>query len=382
MSSLPATISSGESWDRNCACIIPHRSEDLLSVWAFCSSDEFRAQVRKINQKLSVAEAIIEAVPFDINYWQKVSASQYPEGLPTPSSSDSTQWLFSGDPKDSEHPLHTAVSRLLGYRWPRQTGSDFMDCPALALDGLEKYADDDGIVCINPIKGEQPAAERLRALLAVVYDTEWKNDKQNELLKQVGFAGKTMEDWLRNGFFEEHGKLFHQRPFIWQIWDGRKDGFSVLVNYHKLDHANLQKLIYTYLGDWIQRQKAAQEKGEEGSDARLAAALELKKKLELILEGEDPYDIFIRWKKLVEQPIGWNPDLNDGVRLNIRPFMTADVLRWRPNIKWNKDRGKDIESAPWYSKYDRKQVPDYKSGDRINDYHLTLDEKRKTKEKK
>ena len=30
---------------------------------------------------------------------------------------------------------------------------------------------------------------------------------------------------------------------------------------------------------------------------------------------------------LAEQPIGWNPDLNDGVRLNIRPFMTAEVLR-------------------------------------------------------
>ena len=31
----------------------------------------------------------------------------------------------------AEHPLQVAVARLLGYRWPRQTGSSFMDCPAV-----------------------------------------------------------------------------------------------------------------------------------------------------------------------------------------------------------------------------------------------------------
>jgi len=67
--------------------------------------------------------------------------------------------------------------------------------------------------------------------------------------------------------------------------------------------------------------------------------------------------------------------LNCGVRLNIRPFMSvpdvgrkgAGVLREKPNINWNKDRGKDVESAPWYRLF---------KGDRINDYHLTLDEKK------
>jgi len=34
-------------------------------------------------------------------------------------------------------------------------------------------------------------------------------------------------------------------------------------------------------------------------------------------EGEAPYDILVRWKPLEQQPIGWYPDLNDGVRLNI-----------------------------------------------------------------
>src|SRR3972149_5412316 len=78
----------------------------------------------------------------------------------------------------------------------------------------------------------------------------------------------------------------------------------------------------------------------EGAHGRLAAAEILKKRLELIRKGEASYDIFVRWKPIEKQPIGWEPDLNDGVRLNIRPFIQADVLRKRPNIKWGVDRGK------------------------------------------
>ena len=149
------------------------------------------------------------------------------------------------------------------------------------------------------------------------------------------------------------------------MWDGRRDGFSALVNYHELGPANLDKLIYTYLGEWIRNQRAAEESGTPGANARLVAALELKRKLEDIRDGEPPYDIYVRWKSLQEQPIGWNPDLNDGVRLNIRPFVTADVLRNRVNVNWKKDRGRNPDGS-----------------ERLNDVHLTLAQKRAAREAK
>ena len=102
-------------------------------------------------------------------------------------------------------------------------------------------------------------------------------------------------------------------------------------------------------------------RGETGAEERLAAALELRSRLTAILEGEPPYDIFVRWKPLSEQAIGWEPDINDGVRTNIRPFMAEDipggrsgagVLRARPNVHWRKDRGKEPfrerEDFPWF----------------------------------
>ncbi len=146
------------------------------------------------------------------------------------------------------------------------------------------------------------------------------------------------------------------------------DGFSAFLHYHRLDSAALDKLTYTILGDWIRTAKA------EGNTARLERAERLEQTLVKIIEGEDPFDIFVRWKPLEKQPLGWNPDLDDGVRLNIRPFMTAGILREQPRgISWNKDRGTDVASAPWYD-----LGPTYagKPGDRINDHHTALARKR------
>ncbi len=178
-------------------------------------------------------------------------------------------------------------------------------------------------------------------------------------------AGKPgdLAGWLRDGFFKYHCKVFQNRPFIWQVWDGLKDGFSALLHYHRLDRATLEKLTYSTLGSWLARQQSEIEAGTVGAERRYTAALDLQRRLKLILEGEAPYDIYVRWKAMNEQPIGWEPDLDDGVRMNIRPFVTAGVLRSKVNIKWEKDRGKNPDGS-----------------DRINDLHPTLAERRAARE--
>jgi len=383
MRHLPVTMYSGEAFDNNTSAIVVKNLADIPAIWCFCSSPEYHEAVRRIDQKLNVTNATLVKVPFDLERWQKVAAERYPNGLPKPYSDDPTQWIFHGHPAQSDAPLQVAVARLLGYRWPAELDpqmelSDESRAWVKRCDELLAFSDDDGIICIPPVRGESAASDYLLNLLAAAYGPDWSTDKLSELLKQADHAGKSLESWLRDRFFVQHCKLFHHRPFIWHIWDGLHDGFAALVNYHKLDAKLLESLIYVYLGDWINRQKDDIRNGVDGAEEKLAAAEALKKRLEMILEGEEPYDIFVRWKPLHEQPLGWDPDLNDGVRLNIRPFMSvpdvgkkgAGVLRERPNINWNKDRGKDVESAPWYHLF---------GGDRINDHHLSLENKRKAR---
>lgn len=405
---LPVTLYSGDIFSNNVSvlCQSKLQGKDLPAIWCFCSSAAYNKAVRQIDQSLKVTNATLVNIPFDLEHWSKIAEEQYPNGLPHPYTNDPTQWIFHGHPcgsviweEDSKWTAHgelrvedsvlqVAVARLLGYRWPAELDSE-MELAAEQREWVERcqeldaYGDDDGIVCLPAVRGEKAADLRLEALLQAAYGEAWTTPLKNRLLETVGSSSLNL--WLRDKFFEQHCKMFQHRPFIWHIWDGLKDGFSALVNYHKLDKAGLERLIYTYLGDWIRTQQSGMANGEDGAQERLAAAEALKRELEAILEGETPYDIFVRWKPLSEQPIGWTPDLNDGVRLNIRPFLNArdvskkdaGILRWKPNIKWTKDRGADVETAPWYDlglEYGGKQ------GDRINDHHLTLAEKRKTRD--
>ncbi len=370
---LRVTPYFGEKFDNNLITIVPKHTSDIEAVWAYCCSEEYKNRVRALDQKLSLTNATATKVNVNLSEWHGRSA------FPKRYSDDPAQWLFHGHPQPSTDPLQVAVARLAGYRWPAETDTtmelaDEARTWIACCEKLAEHTDDDGIVCLPSVRGEPAAHDRLLKLLIAAWETvqpgSWKPAVLDKLLADADCTGKGLDVWLRDKFFEQHAKRFHHRPFIWHVWDGLKDGFAALVNYHTLDTKNLERLIHTYLGDWIRQQEAGVRDRIDGAQQRLAAAQDLKRRLELILEGEPPYDIFVRWKSLAEQPIGWNPDLNDGVRLNIRPFMTAEVLRHNKkpklNITWDKDRGKDVESAPWFKVF---------KGDRINDHHLTRAEK-------
>jgi hypothetical protein len=128
-------------------------------------------------------------------------------------------------------------------------------------------------------------------------------------------------------------------------------------------------------------------------EGRLLAAEHLSSELTKIIEGDPPYDIFVRWKPLHGQPIGWEPDIDDGVRINIRPFLTAKpknsgrrdgcILRVTPRVKKlaGADRGsephREKDAFPWFWAEDSDvATPDFTGhttfkGRRYNDFHYT-----------
>ncbi|MDR1579522.1 MAG: hypothetical protein LBS35_04135 [Synergistaceae bacterium] len=302
-------------------------------------------------------------------------------------SRDPSDWSFPGHPcaASGSDVLQTAAARLLGYRWPSENDPGIGLAPAAQewrarCGALSGFAASDGIVQISSAPGEIGCADRLLDILAASFGEKWSNGVLSSLLASAGCAQKNLEFWLREKFFAQHCKLFKNRPFIWHVWDGEPDGFSALLNYHALGRDPLETLIYSHLGDWIRRLREGEGEGDKKAQKRLKAALRLKESLELILEGEAPYDIFIRWKPLEKQPAGWAPDIEDGVAINIRPFMSAPdvrtygagVLRNKPRLDWRADAGKDGKDSPWYN-----LAAEYggNPGIRINFHHLRLAEK-------
>ena len=413
----------GTRFDGTGAVVLPKHPEHLPAIVAYFHSPQLQENLRAIDQALSITESSFGKVPFDFSYWTSVADQSFPNGIPGPYSDDLTQWLFHGHPRVASEPLHVAVARLVGYRWPAETDASIELSEEAhewiaRCEILTSHTDEDGIVCLPSVRGEPVAHERLSKLLGAAFADDWSSANERELLLAAAVASGTrkpeqnLEAWLRTAFFSEHCKLFQGRPFVWQVWDGNPMGFSALVSAHKLAEPNgqgrktLELLTFTYLGDWIDRQKLDQAEGVNGADDRLAAALDLQGQLKKILEGEPPYDIFVRWKPLHQQAIGWDPDINDGVRLNIRPFLNAQlhkggktgagILRAKPGtIKWAKDRGKEPSRSkddfPWFWGWDENSpaiatdfgapVPgapppgESFDGNRWNDLHYTREAK-------
>ncbi|MBY5538429.1 SAM-dependent DNA methyltransferase [Rhizobium leguminosarum] len=379
MGSLSCSILHGAAFDSNISPIFFLNETLSAPLFSFFRSDEYKAKVRALEPGRKINNTTFLKVAFDSERWTKHAEHEFPKGLPGPYTQDPTQWLFHGHPVDAARgfSLHVALSRLGGYRWPSEIDTE-IPLSEEAREWIGKTAalpagDNDGLLGVPAVAGEKALADRLRAYLAATFGADWSDALErrlvaeaDEVLDKKPARDGSLEAWTRDRAFRQHCAMFGQRPFLWHISDGLKDGFSVFVHYHRFNRAALRKLTYTMLGDWLARAKA------ENNMLRYEKGRELQQMLEKVLEGEKPYDIFVRWKSLAQQPLGWDPDLGDGVRQNIRPFVLANVLTHDlSNILKDKDRGNDVSPAPWYSVF---------KGERRNDHHTTLAEKRAARE--
>jgi hypothetical protein len=213
-------------------------------------------------------------------------------------------------------------------------------------------ADDNGIVPFSQATGETRLAERVRHELAGLFPE--RNESQleveivNELRRSVrGYKRcASIDDWLANIFFEYHANLYKNRPIFWHIASSQGTGsfaFGAIVHYHRFDKNGMAKLRATYIRDTIdelRRETGLADKAGRADDrielqAKVEEAQTLDKRLQWIQEGrhegldggERDYRILTPWKDASTRPRGWDPDLDDGVKVNIAPLERAGVLR-------------------------------------------------------
>jgi hypothetical protein len=212
--------------------------------------------------------------------------------------------------------------------------------------------DDDGIVPFNRSTGETPLAERVRQELAALFagrdESQLEVELVNELKRSVKGYRKcaSLDDWLANSYFEYHASLYKNRPIFWHIASAEGTtpfAFGALVHYHRFDKNRMAKLRAHYVRDTIEelrRDAGLADKAGRAEDrielqARLEEVQAFDRKLQLIQEGHHegakggPQDfrILTPWKKPEARPKGWNPDIDDGVKVNIAPLDRAGVLR-------------------------------------------------------
>lgn len=213
-------------------------------------------------------------------------------------------------------------------------------------------ADDDGIVPFRAVAGEPSLADRVHCELQALFPKldvgQVEVEIANALKKKVkGYrSAKGITDWLENSFFQFHCSLYKNRPIFWHIASRQGTSpfaFGALIHYHRFDKNRMAQLRAQYVRDAIEtyrREAALADKAgrvDERLDwqAQLEEVQELDGRLQRIDEGHhdseegDSSDcrILTPWKSHVQRPNGWDPDLDDGVKVNLQPLQRAGVLR-------------------------------------------------------
>ena len=243
--------------------------------------------------------------------------------------------------------------------WPQMEYKDRAQKRREHVDRLLCYlvkriveADADGLVCFESVAHEAPLLERLRKELHSCFPQQdpstLETEVVNELKKKTkGYRrAETLTEWLQDAFFDTHSSLYQQRPLIWHLASNqvrRVPAIGVLVHAHKFNADALAKLRGTNLRDRLAtlRREAGQASQDGREDDRLEALVAIEEleaydaKLKHLQDGHhtDPdngdrdYRILTPWKSAAEQPKGWNPDLDDGIKVNIAPLARTNLLR-------------------------------------------------------
>jgi hypothetical protein len=236
-----------------------------------------------------------------------------------------------------EEYIDITLVRMLGYRWPEQDAYEASHGPILDPD----LVDPDGIIPLVPCGDEPVAEERVRTRLV----RQFGDDGADAFLADLRrYTKRDLADWIRKDFFKAHTRRFKNRPIAWHL-RSPEGAFEAIVLYHRLSRETLAKLRVTYAGDRLKRlradQQRAKDRGDTGTVTQLQLAIEdveaFRRTLEAIERGDElKHRIRCRWKNETEtgRPGPYAPDIDDGVKVNLRPFQETGLLAARVISKW------------------------------------------------
>lgn len=131
--------------------------------------------------------------------------------------------------------------------------------------------------------------------------------------------GKSLEDYLFKNFWNDHKKMYQNRPIYW-LFSSKKGAFKVLAYCHRMTRHTAELVRQKYLLPYIDRMKGrADEIQAKGANASAAERRQLKTLTANIAECEEYHT---RLHAIADQQIAF--DLDDGVVKNYALF--GDVL--------------------------------------------------------
>jgi len=269
------------------------------------------------------------------------------------------------------------ILRMLGHRWPRQVE---------AGEPIPEWADPAGIIAITEGTGRESLISRVRKRIAADFGTDRVSAIEREFEQIMSVSTSvSLETWLGRDFFRNHISQFRKRPIAWQLQstpetsNGAGNGrgkrakrktradrapiFSCLIYYHRID-GQLLGTVRTQYAHPMRLRMETELRELERIDAKVRTPDQEDRRADLIVRVEELKDFEARLERVerdgfdsealtriaskepldkwtspdgkkehprerdafLAQEKRYDPDLNDGVRVNVVPLQKAGLL--------------------------------------------------------
>ena len=225
------------------------------------------------------------------------------------------------------------IKQFISYAVGCMMGRYRLDKPGLAIahpkateeekapytyNGETFTIDDDGIIPLMSKDSAFPdnAVNRFIEFLRIAFGSESLAVNQNYIEKCLG---KSIEDYLYKNFWDDHKKMYQNRPIYW-LFSSKKGAFKCIAYMHRMDAYTAELVRLNYLLPHLNYLKSKIEELEQ-DEANLSTA-DRKRLANLRKNLEECQEYEARLQKVAAEQIAF--DLDDGVVVNYAKF--GDVL--------------------------------------------------------
>ena len=170
---------------------------------------------------------------------------------------------------------------------------------------------------------EDDLACKIFKWVEVVYGKETLEENLRFIADALGGKGTSREvirNYLLNGFYADHLKVYQKRPIYWLFSSGKKNGFKALIYMHRYQPDLLARMRTDYVHEQQERYRTQLAALEESADS--AAPSEKVKINKQIAKLRDQSLEIQKFEEkihhLADQMI--SIDLDDGVKVNYAKF--------------------------------------------------------------
>ena len=163
--------------------------------------------------------------------------------------------------------------------------------------------------------------------VAKVYGEDTLEENLKFIADALGGKGTPREvirNYLLNGFYADHCKIYQKRPIYWLFSSGKKHAFKALVYMHRWERTTVATVRTDYVHELQERYRTQLSMlGEQMESAAPSDRVKLKKRHEKLTAQLDEINKYEeKVHHLADQMI--DIDLDDGVKVNYAKFQ--DIL--------------------------------------------------------